>query len=91
MAVAILMPKLGLTMTEGLVAKWYKNEGDTVKPFRNLPIIMAFCGFLAFFSAKYTPETPSAARGIRSSRSSLPAGFLPKPQRRKRACATRYG
>lgn len=32
MAVAILMPKLGLTMTEGLVAKWYKNEGDTVKP-----------------------------------------------------------
>lgn len=31
MAIIISMPKLGLTMTEGLVAKWYKKEGDTVK------------------------------------------------------------
>ena len=27
----IVMPKLGLTMTEGLVTKWLKNEGDEVK------------------------------------------------------------
>ena len=27
----IVMPKLGLTMTEGTVAAWHKNEGDTVK------------------------------------------------------------
>ncbi|MDL2259000.1 2-oxo acid dehydrogenase subunit E2 [Eubacteriales bacterium OttesenSCG-928-K08] len=30
MAVEIIMPKLGLTMTEGLVAKWHKKEGDPV-------------------------------------------------------------
>lgn len=30
MAQLIIMPKLGLTMTEGKVAKWYKNEGDKV-------------------------------------------------------------
>lgn len=27
----IVMPKLGLTMTEGTVSKWYKQEGDTVE------------------------------------------------------------
>ena len=27
----IVMPKLGLTMTEGTVSKWLKNEGDAVK------------------------------------------------------------
>lgn len=31
MATEVLMPKLGLTMTEGLVDEWYKNEGDAVK------------------------------------------------------------
>lgn len=31
MAESVLMPKLGLTMTEGTVNNWYKNEGDTVK------------------------------------------------------------
>ena len=31
MANAVLMPKLGLTMTEGTIEKWYKNVGDTVK------------------------------------------------------------
>ena len=30
MAVEILMPKLGLTMTEGTVVGWLKNEGDHV-------------------------------------------------------------
>ena len=31
MAKEIVMPKLGLTMTEGTVSKWLKHEGDTVK------------------------------------------------------------
>ena len=31
MAKVIVMPKLGLTMTEGAVSKWLKNEGDEVK------------------------------------------------------------
>ena len=31
MAKEIVMPKLGLTMTEGTVSKWLKNEGDAVK------------------------------------------------------------
>lgn len=30
MAIQILMPKLGLTMTEGTVDSWYKQEGDHV-------------------------------------------------------------
>lgn len=31
MAINILMPKLGLTMNEGRITKWFKQEGDTVK------------------------------------------------------------
>jgi len=31
MPVDIVMPKLGLTMTEGLIVEWKKKEGDTVK------------------------------------------------------------
>ena len=31
MAKEIVMPKLGLTMTEGTVSKWLKHEGDAVK------------------------------------------------------------
>ena len=31
MAKVIVMPKLGLTMTEGTVSKWLKSEGDEVK------------------------------------------------------------
>ena len=31
MAEAILMPTLGLTMTEGTVDKWYKAVGDSVE------------------------------------------------------------
>lgn len=30
MAQMLVMPKLGLTMTEGKIVKWLKNEGDTV-------------------------------------------------------------
>lgn len=31
MAKLIVLPKLGLTMTEGTIARWYKSEGDEVK------------------------------------------------------------
>lgn len=31
MADLVVMPKLGLTMKEGKVGKWLKNEGDTIK------------------------------------------------------------
>jgi pyruvate dehydrogenase E2 component (dihydrolipoamide acetyltransferase) len=31
MPIDIVMPKLGLTMTEGLIVEWKKNEGDEVK------------------------------------------------------------
>jgi len=30
MATAIVMPKLGLTMEQGVVAKWLKREGEAV-------------------------------------------------------------
>ncbi|HEU0117714.1 MAG TPA: biotin/lipoyl-containing protein, partial [Alphaproteobacteria bacterium] len=32
MPIQILMPALSPTMTEGNLARWLKNEGDTVKP-----------------------------------------------------------
>jgi len=31
MAEKLVMPKMGLTMTEGKIIKWYKNEGEDVK------------------------------------------------------------
>lgn len=36
MAKVIVMPKLGLTMTEGTVSKWLKGEGDAVKDGEDL-------------------------------------------------------
>ncbi len=35
MAKVVVMPKLGLTMVEGKVAKWHKEEGEEVKKGRN--------------------------------------------------------
>jgi len=31
MATTVIMPKLGLTMTEGTIEKWLKQEGDCVE------------------------------------------------------------
>lgn len=31
MSVEVTMPKFGLTMTEGTIQKWFKNEGDVIK------------------------------------------------------------
>lgn len=32
MSETVIMPKLGLTMSEGIVAKWLKSVGDAVLP-----------------------------------------------------------
>src|SRR5215475_13859681 len=32
MAIEIVMPKLGWTMEEGVLAEWIKHDGDTVAP-----------------------------------------------------------
>ena len=29
--VPVHMPKFGMTMTEGLITTWYRNEGDTIR------------------------------------------------------------
>ena len=31
MAVRVIMPQMGLTMTNGIIVRWLKNEGDQVK------------------------------------------------------------
>jgi pyruvate dehydrogenase E2 component (dihydrolipoamide acetyltransferase) len=36
LSVNVTMPKMGMTMKEGKVAKWYKNEGDSVEKGDNL-------------------------------------------------------
>ncbi|HEY8891513.1 MAG TPA: dihydrolipoamide acetyltransferase family protein [Clostridium sp.] len=36
MASVVVMPKLGLTMTEGTISGWYKKEGEQVKTGENL-------------------------------------------------------
>lgn len=36
MASVVVMPKLGLTMTEGTISRWYKKEGEQVKTGENL-------------------------------------------------------
>ena len=36
MATEVIMPKLGLTMTEGTVIEWFKKEGDAVKAGESL-------------------------------------------------------
>ncbi|MEN6568355.1 MAG: dihydrolipoamide acetyltransferase family protein [Veillonellales bacterium] len=40
MATAVNMPKLGLSMKEGIVGKWLKNEGDSVKKGEDLLEVM---------------------------------------------------
>lgn len=55
MATEILMPKLGLTMTEGLIQKWLVQVGDTVTSGQPL---------LEISSEKLTSEVESPASGV---------------------------
>jgi len=55
MAIPVLMPKLGLTMTEGTIVSWLKKEGDSVKPQE--PLFMVE-------TDKVTLEVESPAGGI---------------------------
>src|SRR5512139_877122 len=41
MATTIIMPKLGMAMTEGVVAKWNKRDGDTVAPDEEVAVVMS--------------------------------------------------
>ncbi|RPJ94940.1 2-oxo acid dehydrogenase subunit E2 [Rummeliibacillus sp. TYF005] len=55
MATEVLMPKLGLTMTEGTVQEWYKKEGDPVKKGEVICLIA---------SEKLTMEVEAEADGF---------------------------
>lgn len=41
MATKIIMPKLGMAMSEGIVAKWNKRDGDPVKKDEEIAVIMS--------------------------------------------------
>ena len=41
MATKIIMPKLGMAMTEGVVAKWNRRDGDTVAPDEEVAVVMS--------------------------------------------------
>ncbi len=55
MAVQVIMPKLGMAMTEGTVVKWLKEDGAPVK--RGEPIVVVM-------SKKITYEVQSPADGV---------------------------
>lgn len=40
MAIKIIMPKLGMAMTEGIVAKWNRNDGDWVEKDEEIAVVM---------------------------------------------------
>ena len=41
MATKIIMPKLGMAMTEGVIAKWHKNDGEPVEKEEVIAVIMS--------------------------------------------------
>jgi len=55
MPVEVILPKVGLTMTEGTIIEWKKNEGDEVNKGETLFI---------FETEKVTYEVPSPITGI---------------------------
>ena len=55
MATALTMPKLGLTMTQGKVVKWLKQDGERVEKGRLLVVVM---------SKKITYEMEASASGL---------------------------
>jgi pyruvate dehydrogenase E2 component (dihydrolipoamide acetyltransferase) len=55
MATTLSMPKLGLTMTEGIVVKWLRQDGDQVEQGQPIVVVM---------SKKITYEVEAPASGI---------------------------
>jgi len=55
MAVKVVMPKLGMAMTEGVVVKWLKEDGARVEKGERIAVIM---------SKKITYEVEAPASGI---------------------------
>ena len=55
MPIEVVMPKLGLTMTEGLIVEWKKKEGDPVKKGEILFVLE---------TEKVTYEVESAENGV---------------------------
>jgi pyruvate dehydrogenase E2 component (dihydrolipoamide acetyltransferase) len=41
MAISIIMPKLGMAMSEGVVAKWSKRDGDPVQKDEEVAVVMS--------------------------------------------------
>jgi len=41
MAIKIIMPKLGMAMSEGVVAKWLKSDGDAVQKEEKIGVVMS--------------------------------------------------
>jgi pyruvate dehydrogenase E2 component (dihydrolipoamide acetyltransferase) len=55
MATQVIMPKLGMAMSEGTVVKWLKNDGEEVKKGQPIVVVM---------SKKITYEVQAPADGI---------------------------
>ena len=73
MAHEILMPKLGLTMTEGTVEEWKFKEGDTVKKGDIL---------LSVATDKLTNDVESEVDGVLLKKKPRHNRLLPHPRRR---------
>ncbi len=41
MAISIIMPKLGMAMKEGVIAKWNKSDGDPVRKDEEVAVVMS--------------------------------------------------
>lgn len=63
MAVAVVMPKLGLTMEEGTIVFWYKEEGDSVEQDEPL---------LEISTEKVNAEVSAPASGVLRSKMAPP-------------------
>jgi pyruvate dehydrogenase E2 component (dihydrolipoamide acetyltransferase) len=55
MATDVVMPRLSLTMKEGTVGKWYKNQGETVEKGEPIAEVV---------SEKATYDLESPATGV---------------------------
>ena len=55
MAISIIMPKLGMAMKEGVIAKWNKSDGDPVRKDEEVAVVM---------SKKITYKLVAAEAGI---------------------------